>query len=150
MECDSHCFAAYSLFFSENVKFKIRFEEPMPWHVDRAYHHSQTPLFLVPCANQIFSDIIFYFCSAVALAGLLLIAPIYFFLQKPWPVKDWKFLLRLKVQSFFSVKNGGQCPLDMVARNYYWAPFQHRCLLSISSSSCFLLSLTPVFKTNFV
>ena len=35
------------LSFSENVKFKIRFEEPMPWHVDRAYHHSQTPLFLV-------------------------------------------------------------------------------------------------------
>ena len=101
MECDSHCFAAYSLFFSENVKFKIRFEEPMPWHVDRAYHHSQTPLFLVPCANQIFSDIIFYFCSAVALAGLLLIAPIYFFLQKPWTRKRLEISPEIKSPKFF-------------------------------------------------
>ena len=52
--------------------------------------------------NQIFSKIIFYFCSAVALAGLLLIiAPIYFFLQKPMNKSRLEISLRLKVQSFF-------------------------------------------------
>ena len=83
--------------------------------------------------------VIFYFCSAAA-AWLLLPAPIFLFVteSQPQSVKDWQFLRTFcKVKSRKVLFGLGQP--DRVARNCYWGPFQRWCLLSISSSFCFIL-----------
>ena len=82
--------------------------------------------------------VIFYFCSAAA-AWLLLPAPIFLFVteSQPQSVKDWQFLRTFcKVKSRKVLFGLGQP--DSVARNCYWGPFQRWCLLSISSSFCFI------------